>query len=191
MWWSRALLLFAVLVLGPVGCGFRPMYGTPSGAASGVDADLATVRIEPIKDRTGQQLRNALLQRLSPRGEAADYAYSLQIKLTETVNNLGFRKDTFATVANMSITAQVQLSKNGGGLILGDNVTTTVYFDYLGPRYASVATERDAEERTLSQLADDIRNRVALAIQRYQANPNDERYRQRSLFLDDMGGGRR
>ncbi|KIL97839.1 hypothetical protein CCC_00900 [Paramagnetospirillum magnetotacticum MS-1] len=174
-----------MMTLGPAGCGFRPMYGTPSGAATGMDADLAAIRIEPIKDRIGQQLRNAMLQRLSPRGEAADYTYRLEIKLTESVSNLGFRKDTFATVANLSMSAQVLLGTNGAS-ILADNVTTTVYFDHLGPRYASVAAERDAEERALNQLADDIRNRIAVAIQRYQANPNDERYRQRrSIFRDD------
>ena len=64
MWWSRALLLFAVLALGPTGCGFRPMYGVPSGPASSVDANLAAIRVGPIKDRIGQQLRNALVQRL-------------------------------------------------------------------------------------------------------------------------------
>lgn len=183
MWWSRALLLFAVLALGPAGCGFRPMYGTPSGAASGVSTDLASIRIEPIKDRIGQQLRNALVQRLSPRGEAADYAYTLTVKLTESVNNLGFRKDTYATVANLTMSAQVQLSSETA-TILGDTVSTTVYFDHLGPRYASVATERDAEERALTQLAEDIRNRITVAIQRYQANPNDDRYKRRSIFQD-------
>lgn len=190
MWWSRTLLLFAVLALGPVGCGFRPMYGVPSGAATGVDADLAAVRIEPIKDRIGQQLRNALLQRLSPRGEAADYTYSLQVKLSESVSNLGFRKDTYATVANLSMSAQVVLLREGAS-ILGTTVSTTVYFDHLGPRYASVATERDAEERALDQLADNIRNRVAVAIQRYQANPNDERYRNRSIFREGTDEGSR
>ena len=190
MWWSRALLLFAVLALGPAGCGFRPMYGTPSGAATGVDADMASIRIDPIKDRVGQQLRNALLQRISPRGEAADYAYTLQVKLSEGVNNLGFRKDTFATVTNLSLSAQVVLSGNNA-IILGETVTTTVYFDHLGPRYASVAMERDAEERALNQLADDIRNRVAVAMQRYQANPSDERYRQRTIFQDESREGRR
>ena len=190
MWWSRALFLFAVLALGPAGCGFRPMYGTPSGAASGVDADLAAIRVGPIKDRVGQQLRNALLQRLSPRGEAADYTYNLDVLMSETVSNLGFRKDTFATVANLAMTAQVVLTRNGQS-ILGENVTTTVYFDHLGPRYASVVTERDAEERALNQLADDIRNRIAAAIQRYQANPNDERYHQRSIFRNEAGEARR
>ena len=183
MWWSRALLLFAVLALGPAGCGFRPMYGTPSGAASGVDADLASVRIAPIKDRIGQQLRNALLQRLSPRGEAADYSYSLLVRLNESVSNLGFRKDTYATVANLSMSAQIILTREGAAII-GETVTTTVYFDHLGPRYASIATERDAEERAIIQLADNIRNRVTVAIQRYQANPNDERYHNRSIFRD-------
>jgi LPS-assembly lipoprotein len=190
MWWSRTLLLFAVLALGPAGCGFRPMYGTPSGAAAGLDADLASVRIEPIKDRIGQQLRNTLLQRLSPRGEAADYRYSLQVRLNESVSNLGFRKDTYATVANLSMSAQIILIREGAA-ILGDSVTTTVYFDHLGPRYASVATERDAEERAISQLADLIRNRVAVAIRHYQANPNDERYRNRSIFRDGSGEGSR
>ncbi|EME70500.1 hypothetical protein H261_07718 [Paramagnetospirillum caucaseum] len=166
------------------------MYGAPSGAASGIDANLAAIRIEPIKDRIGQQLRNGLLQRLSPRGEAADYAYSLKVVLSEGVSNLGFRKDTYATVANLSMSAQIQLSGDNA-TILGETVTTTVYFDHLGPRYASVATERDAQERALNQLADDIRNRIAVALQRYQANPNDERYRRRSLFGGEGGEGRR
>ncbi|ARJ66482.1 hypothetical protein WV31_12790 [Magnetospirillum sp. ME-1] len=183
MWWSRAFLLVAVLVLGPAGCGFKPMYGTPSGDASAVAVDLAAIRIDPIKDRIGQQLRNALVQRLSPRGEAADYSYTLKVQLSESVNNLGFRKDTFATIANLSMSAQILLSGNQT-TILSDSVTTTVYFDHLGPRYASVATERDAEERALVQLADDIRNRITAAIQRYHANPNDEYYRRRSLFRD-------
>lgn len=186
MWWSRALLLTVLAVLGPVGCGFRPMYAPPSGEAAGVDADLAQIRIGAIKDRKGQVLRNALLQRISPRGEAADYKYMLDIILTENVGSLGYRKDTLATVANMTISAQVRLSGEKASL-LGDTVTTTVYFDYLGPRYASLSMERDAEDRALSQLADDIRNRVAVAIQRYRANPNDEIYRRKSVFTDESG----
>jgi LPS-assembly lipoprotein len=166
------------------------MYGTPSGAVTGVNADLAAIRIAPIKDRIGQQLRNSLLQRLSPRGEAADYTYTLQVKLSEAVSNLGFRKDTLATVANLSMSAQVILLRDGA-VLLGETVSTTVYFDHLGPRYASVATERDAEERAITQLADNIRNRVAVAVQRYQANPNDELYRNRSIFRDGPGEGNR
>lgn len=177
----------AVLALGPVGCGFRPLYGTPSGSAAGMEGEMAGVRIGPIKDRAGQQLRNALVQRLSPRGEAADYAYALDVRLSENVSSLGFRRDTFATVANMTITAQVRLVGERA-VLMGESVTTTVYFDFLGPRYASLATERDAEERALNQLADEIRNRVAVAIQQYQANPNDERYRRKGLFQDGRDG---
>jgi LPS-assembly lipoprotein len=190
MWWSRALLLVALMTLGPMGCGFRPMYGTPSGAQTGVDADLATIRIGPIKDRIGQQLRNTLVSRISPKGEAADYAYALDVKLSESVSNLGFRKDTYATVANLSMSAQVVLS-GPTATIMGETVTTTVYYDHLGPRYASVAIERDAEERALTQLADEIRNRIVVALQRYQANPNDERYRRRTIFRTEPGEGGR
>lgn len=182
MWWSRAFLVVAVLALGPSGCGFRPMYGSPGADAAG--AELARIRIEPIKDRVGQQLRNGLLARLTPRGEPADYKYSLKILLTENVGNLGYRKDANATLASLTMTAQIQLTSERIGL-LSDAATAIVYFDHLGPRYASLATERDAEERALSQLADDIRNRVAASIQRYRANPNDERYQQKSIFGED------
>jgi LPS-assembly lipoprotein len=154
-----------------------------------MDSELAGVRIGPIKDRSGQQLRNALVQRLSPRGEAADYGYTLDVKLSENVNSLDFRRDSFATVANMAIAAQVRLMGERA-VLLNESVTTTVYFDFLGPRYASLATERDAEERALNQLADEIRNHVAAAIQRYRANPNDERYYRRSIFGDGRGGDR-
>lgn len=181
MWWSRALLLVAVFALGPAGCGFRPMYGTLGPEDSAAGAELARIRIEPIKDRVGQQLRNGLLARLTPRGEAADYKYSLKVILSESVGNLGYRKDANATLASLTMTAQIQLMGETGG-VLSDTATSIVYFDHLGPRYASVATERDAEERALNQLADDIRNRVAAALQRYRTNPDDERYRQKSIF---------
>lgn len=184
MWWSRALLVVALLALGPSGCGFRPMYGSLGVDESIADAELARIRIEPIKDRIGQQLRNGLLARLTPRGEAADYTYTLKILLSENVANLGYRKDANATLASLTMSAQIQLSSENSRL-LSDTATSIVYFDHLGPRYASAATERDAEERALSQLADDIRNRVAAAIQRYRADPNNERYRQKSIFGED------
>lgn len=185
MWWSRTLLVVAVLALGPAGCGFRPMYGSLGAEESFADAELARIRIEPIKDRIGQQLRNSLLARLTPRGEAADYKYGLKVILSESVNNLGYRKDNNATLANLTMNAQISLSGDKVSL-LAESVTTIVYFDHLGPRYASLATERDAEERALSQLADDIRNRVAGAIQRYRANPNDKRYREESVFGEEQ-----
>lgn len=194
MWWSkpifRAFCLLALVAAGTSGCGFRPMYGAKGGSAgTTVDTELAQVQIGPIKDRIGQQLRNALVQRFTPKGEAADTTYSMTVKLGETFNSLGYRKDTYATVGNLVMSAQVTLSNEKATLMSG-SVTANVYFDYLGPRYASVAAERDAEEQAITQLADEIRNRASVAIQRYKANPNDEIFRRRAPFQDESVQGR-
>ena len=176
MWWSKLLLLGAVLVLGPAGCGFGPMYAKGGGDKTGIGADLADIRIGPIKDRVGQKLRNALVQKITPQGEPGDFRYTLTIVLTESASDLGYRRDSFATLGNLTMSAGFTLQGDGVGIASG-SANTVASFDYLGPRYASVATERDAEDRAITQLADDIRSQVAAAITRYKADPNNKRYR--------------
>ena len=50
------------------GCGFQPIHGERSAASS---ADLANFDIALIADRTGQMMRNELLQQMQPRGAVA------------------------------------------------------------------------------------------------------------------------
>jgi len=187
MSWPRLLLVVALAGLGPVGCGFRAIHAT-SGAAvdtSPVGAELARVRIDPLPNRVGQQVRNALVERLSPRGEPADPDYVLKVDLSEYTSDIGYRKDGYATLGNLTLNAVIVLQRDGRTL-LSDSASTVASFDYLGPRYASVVMERDARERAAMQIADDIRGRVAAAIERYLANPNDARYsRQAQQFLPE------
>jgi LPS-assembly lipoprotein len=175
MLWPRLLLVAVLAGLGPAGCGFHAVHAT-NGDSGAVGLDLARVRVDPIADRLGQQVRNALIERLSPRGEPADPAYTLKITLTESATDLGYRKDNLATLGNLTVTATVRLYHDSRSL-LTDTASTVVSFDYLGPRYASVVMERDARDRAAIQIADDIRGRVAAAIERYKANPNAPRYR--------------
>ncbi|CCG41506.1 LPS assembly lipoprotein LptE [Magnetospirillum molischianum] len=184
MLWPRLLLVAVLAGLGPVGCGFHAIHATSSGAVddSPVGTELARVRVDPISNRVGQQVRNALVERLSPRGEPADPLYTLKIVLTESTADVGYRRDNYATLGNLSLSATIQLRREGLTL-LNETASTVASFDYLGPRYASVVMERDARERAATQIADDIRGRVAAAIERYQSNPNDPRYRRRDMTI--------
>ena len=58
-------VLAALLVLS--GCGFEPLYGR-FGDSSIAD-DLARIKIQAIGGRSGQLLRNHLLDGLTPKGE--------------------------------------------------------------------------------------------------------------------------
>ena len=172
MWWSDRLsskvvaVALVVAATGLSGCGYRPLYakgGTAEGSAAMV-AELGGVRVDQIDDRLGQELRNALLVRLSPQGEPANHRYSLSIKLNRSEGGLGFRKDTFATMAELRMDAVYVLTDEDEGVSHSGAENSVVSFDYLGPRYASIAMERDANSRAVTELADRIANRVAMAL---------------------------
>ena len=66
----KSLLLFALLLL--TACGFRPLYGgagtDDSVSGQTLTRETAAIFIDEISDRTGQVLRRALSDRLTPRG---------------------------------------------------------------------------------------------------------------------------
>lgn len=169
MWWSRALLVVVVLALGPSGCGFRPLYGKPGdgATASPAAAELATVRIAGIEDRSGQLLRNALLQRLTPGGEPAAAQYYLIVAMTESMEGLAATKTGHATIGRLLMTATFSLIRiDGSKPVFGGSSRSVATFRMLGPSYGTVAIERDAQERALSELADDIRSQLAVFFAR-------------------------
>lgn len=50
------------------GCGFEPLYGDRAGETP-TRLELAAVEVGPIPERLGQQVRNALVDRLNPGAE--------------------------------------------------------------------------------------------------------------------------
>jgi len=161
MWWSRALLLIVVIALGPVGCGFEPLYGPRKAQNNAVGERLDGVRVNQINNRNGQMLRNALIERLTPSGEPANPAYTLTVELSESMSGLGRQKNSYATLGEMALNAGFRFVNDTGKTGFSGNAKAVVSVNFLGPRYGSVAVERDAEERAIGMIADDIRDQVA------------------------------
>ena len=162
MWWSKVALMVGLLALGPMGCGFAPMYAKSQSQSNPVISELAGIRVAGIEERSGQILRNALVQRINPLGEPAHSVHNLKVKLTSTQENLAERGDGKATLGRTFISADFELVdyQNEKPLFSGKS-RSIVSYRLLGPRYGSTAVERDAEERALTDLAEDIRAQVA------------------------------
>lgn len=163
MWWSRALIVLVLVALGPVGCGFRPLYGrTDSAPTNAAAVDMASVRVLGIEDRTGQQLRNGLIQRLTPQGEPARPLYALEVKVSQRLQGLAESSDGNATVGRMTLECSYTLTEISTGRRLTQGTARSfASMRYLGPRYASVASERNTEELGLADLAEEIRSGLA------------------------------
>lgn len=148
-----------VLALGPVGCGFQPIYARSSGEASSpVAAQLASVRVSGIPDRMGQRLRNGLVATLNPGGEPASPDYALSVTLNESNIGLATSKDGNATVGETSMRASYQLSDTRTGkIVLSGNTRAISGYRFLGPRYASTVSQREAQADALTEIAAEIR----------------------------------
>ncbi len=160
-------MIFGALVL--AGCGFKPLYGE-SGVAGkgGVQASLQQVSIDPIKSRTGQILRNFLIDRMNPAGQPGGAAeYSLAITISIQKQELGIRRDETATRANLIMTATYIVKERSSGASIFRAISRTVTsYNILDEEFATVIAERNARSRGAEQLADDITTRIALYFNR-------------------------
>lgn len=167
MSWFRGLLLGLPLL---AACGFQPLYAERDGASA---ADqLASIRIEPLRDRSGQLLYNALRDGLNPLGRPASPDYRLQVELDEDREELAFQTDETATRVNVTLTAAFALYAVDAKepVFRGVSRTTTAYNVLTSP-YATLTSSEDARARALDDLAREIRARLAVFLSR-QASAN-------------------
>lgn len=166
MWSSRKSSAIVVIVFAGMlaGCGFRPLHGGSSpGALDGATYDMAGIVVASIADRSGQQLHNQLLDLLTPRGRPQRPLYTLHVNLSEVIQRLAVRKSEFATRANLSATAAFNLvdRKDGTTLMNGRSLAVTS-FDVLSSEFGTLTAEKDARRRAVIDVAQDIRNRIAV-----------------------------
>lgn len=157
--------LTLALCLSLTACGFTPMYGSRGVTSSdSVVASLAQVDIRPIAERRGMVLRQQLTEKLRPSGVSGS-RYDLQVRLAAQTQELGVRKDSTTSRANLILTANYTLW-DGTTRLSRDRVRTVVSYNILDDQYATIASERDAESRALRQISDEIRTRLAVYFER-------------------------
>ena len=160
---AAAGLALALLGAGAAGCGFKPLHATDGGARG----ELARVHIEQIADRTGQQLRNALLLGFPPGDPNAPAAWRLKVTVTESTKRLGVVKQHVATRANLTLTARYVLEDAAEGKTATAGEFSSVNsYNILESPYATLAAERNARARGVRQLADGLTTRLAAWLYR-------------------------
>ncbi len=156
----KRTLIAALLAVAVSACGFRPMYGG-SGSDS-VNADLSEIKINLIADRSGQQLRNFLLDRLTPKGQPKQPAYTLAIQLEEETSSIAVERSGLPTRANLRVTANYILREAGSyDQLLSGRARVFSSYNLLDADFSTLTSEQDAETRALEAIADQIQTRLA------------------------------
>ena len=169
MWFSRAVA--AVVLCAVLGaCGFEPLYARRSDGST--TDDLAVTKIAVIEDRVGQQLRNALLEELTPRGQPSQPLYVLEVKLTEGISNLAIQKDDTTSRASLELRASYVLKRLSDGAALFDGVSrATTSYNMVTSNFATVSSENDARRRNARVLGEEMKIRLAAYFNRMRQTP--------------------
>ncbi|MDP6832182.1 MAG: LPS assembly lipoprotein LptE [Alphaproteobacteria bacterium] len=165
---SRTLILCALAVGLLSACGFQPLHGRSSGgqgssASGSTISDMAYVQVAPIADRVGQLVRDRLLDRMHPRGLAAQPVFRLTVVLRESREGLAFQQDDSATRFNLRLSASFKLTdtRDGAELLQGTARAIAAY-NVVRSDYANLISKRDARRRAAHNVAEGIQDRIAV-----------------------------
>ena len=159
--------LFAGMLL--AGCGFEPLYVQRDTTSSwyfggktdtSITAEMSQVKVESIADRFGQQLRNNLLDLITPQGMPKQPQYRLKVRLIsrDTVQQ-AMRRDITATSKRVSYKVGYELLKGSETLVKGDSIAYVSY-DIMANPYSTTMAQKKTEADAAKIIANDIALRL-------------------------------
>jgi hypothetical protein len=160
---SLTSLYSLAIVLVLTGCGFQPLYRALEDDKS--LSKLEQVKVDVIADRSGQILRNYLLDTMTADSRPSN-KYLLKVTLTETTRKLGVRRDETASHEQITINAALNLENMETGKTEYTDVVTQVASFSVGRHartaaYSASVSEDSSREKALKIISDDINLRVA------------------------------
>lgn len=155
---SRAGLIaaLAAVALSLGGCGFTPLYATPS-----VVQGLSRIAIAAPPGRVGYLLRENLDDALG-RDTTAPAAYRLEMTLAETRGPRGLTRTDVADYYDIDLTIHYSLiAIETGKVVSTGSVASQVSYDDSGQAYADIAAAQDADARIAADAARRIEIKIA------------------------------
>jgi LPS-assembly lipoprotein len=157
-----AAIMTAALVAGCADGGFRPLYGTASLGGGDASEKLAQLEIAPIPGRVGQQIRNELTFQTTGGGHALPSAYRLEIAIRESVTSTLVKVNGDASGSVYNLDADFRLIRiSDKQVVLQGKSVSRASFERFNSVFANVRARRDAENRTATTIALDLKTRLA------------------------------
>ena len=163
------LLKLIIIPLILCSCGFQPLYVQRSGEAkwyfndkfdTSITDEMMQIKIASIADRFGQQIRNELLDLLTPKGAPKNPKYRLVVKILERqVTQQAMRSDVTATNERIKYRVGYTLYNSSEELVKGDSIAFVSY-DILSDPYSTTMAQKKAENDASRIVANDIALRL-------------------------------
>lgn len=169
----KRLLLLSLLMI--TACGFEPLYAQKEGNSgwyfsgkfdTSVTAEMAKVKVEPIAMRFGQQIRNELLDLITPLGMPKSPQYRLYVELEDKeVIQQALRRDITATRERVKYSVVYRLEENNKDVLIGNSIAFVSY-DILANPYSTTMAQKKTETDAAKIIANDIALRLGAYFHR-------------------------
>lgn len=166
---SRIALIGLCLLILPAlsACGFRPLYGTPSGANQSTATSLNQIYVVQINgptDRIGhlvyQKLERQLRQAGSGVNQSAPPIYQLRLQVTEREEGVAIEQDETFNRFNVRLIARYSLVDAQNNVLTSGTSQAISTYNVVASQYASHVGKEDATERAATILVGDITARL-------------------------------
>ena len=118
------------------------------------------MEIAPIADKSGFMVRDRLVERMNPSGNAT---LRLEVALDDDIIGFGVRGDNSIIRERRTLRARYRVTDIASGAVLLDTTASAdAGVDIVSSEYAVVAAEQTALERLSKDIADQIVARLAL-----------------------------
>lgn len=159
---GRAVASIAI-VAALAGCQARPLYSS----ASGVPSKMASIKINQLGDRVGQEVRNRLIF-LTGGGAGEPAVAEYQLQLSVGSNRADILDDEIAAAVlpgRVTVSATYALTRLKDGQILKSATrSSTALVDLSNQEFAKLRAYRDAENRAANEVAEFVRADLATAL---------------------------
>lgn len=154
-------ILASCIMLVLTACGFEPMYGSEPSAPLAMGA----IAVEPIAGgRPGDQLRSSLEDLLNPEAvPTANAPYRLAISIGQTQVPVSVEPDGRILRFNLVLASNFRLVRASDGQeVYGGSVERVTAYNVSETNdFSTTIAERDALKRTIRELAEDYRLKLA------------------------------
>lgn len=161
-WLKRRTFMLAPLALamGAAGCGFTPVHA-PGGTGAALYGNVLVQAPEEVpsnSDVAAYFLVKALEQDL---GRGGGGIYALDLRINQTVEGQAITADNEITRYSVQGNANYALRRLSDGVVVASGaVDNFTGYSATGSTVDTLASERDAEERLMEILADQIVTRL-------------------------------
>lgn len=166
MKFTRHIFLMTIFLGLTTACGFEPLHGSRGYNES--RAIYNDIYIDNIRDRSGQILRNDLIDRFYTQGRPTAPEYILRVSdIEETTSNLDLTATADTTRAQLRMDTKMRLEKKDTGeLLLERELTSISSYNVLQSQFTTRVSEENVRENILKDLARQIDVQLALYFKR-------------------------